>query len=45
MVVAVKKVRGARLLGAAWKTKPVRAASTVVAGQRRQDVAKKETEQ
>lgn len=44
MVVAVKKVRGARLLGAAWKTKPVRA-TTVVAGQRRQDVAKKETEQ
>ncbi len=45
MVVAVKKVRGARLLGAAWKTKSVRSASTVVAGQRRQDIAKKETEQ
>ncbi len=45
MVVAVKKVRGARLLGAAWKAKPVRSASPVVAGQRRQDVAKKETEQ
>ncbi len=44
MVVAVKKVRGARLLGAAWKTVPVRTAHTVVAGQRRQDAVKKEVE-
>lgn len=44
VVVAVKKVRGARLLGAAWKTAPVRAPHTMVAGQRRQDVVKKEAE-
>jgi len=42
LVVAVKKVRGARLLGARWKAAPVRAASPAVAGQRRQDVIKKE---
>lgn len=45
MVVAVKKVRGARLMEAAWKAAPVRAAKPVVAGQRRQDIAKKENEQ
>jgi hypothetical protein len=45
IVVAVKKVKGPRLLGKAWKAQPVRATSTAVAGQRRQDVAKKETEQ
>jgi len=42
LLVAVKKVRGTRLLGAAWKASPVRAGSPAVAGQRRQDVAKKE---
>jgi SAM-dependent methyltransferase len=42
LVVAVKKVRGTRLLGARWKAAPVRAASPAVAGQRRQDVIKKE---
>ncbi|MDH4478904.1 MAG: methyltransferase domain-containing protein [Rhodoferax sp.] len=42
LLVAVKKVRGTRLLGAAWKAAPVRAASPVVAGQRRQDMTKKE---
>jgi SAM-dependent methyltransferase len=45
MLVAVKKVRGARLLGAAWKAAPVRAATTVVAGQSRQDMVKKDGEQ
>lgn len=45
VLVAVKKVRGARLLGAAWKAAPVRAASPVAAGQRRQDIVKKGSEQ
>ena len=45
VLVAVKKVRGARLLGAAWKAPPLRAASPVAAGQRRQDIVKKESEQ
>ena len=45
MLVAVKKVRGARLLGAARKAAPVRAATTVVAGQSRQDMVKKDGEQ
>lgn len=45
VLVAVKKVRGTRLLGAAWKAAPVRAASTVVAGQSRQDMVKKEAAQ
>ncbi|MFM6992544.1 MAG: class I SAM-dependent methyltransferase [Rhodoferax sp.] len=43
MVVAVKKVRGARLMGAAWRSKRLRAASAVAAGQRRQDMTNKET--
>jgi len=45
VLVAVKKVRGTRLLGATWKAVPVRAATTVVAGQRRQDMVKKDAEQ
>jgi SAM-dependent methyltransferase len=45
MVVAVKKVRGARLLGATWRSKRVRATRAVVAGQRRQDMTNKETKQ
>ena len=45
MVVAVKKVRGARLMGAAWKATPVRAAKPAVAGQRRQEGVNKEKEQ
>ena len=43
MVVAVKKVRGTRLLGATWRSKRVRSASVVAAGQRRQDITNKET--
>ena len=42
MVVAVKKVRGTRLLGATWRSKRVRSASVVAAGQRRQDITNKE---
>ena len=45
VLVAVKKVRGTRVLGATWKAAPVRAATTVVAGQRRQDIVKKDAEQ
>ena len=45
MVVAVKKVRGARLMGATWRSKRLRAASAVAAGQRRQDMTNKETKQ
>jgi len=44
VLVAVKKVRGTRLLGATWKPAPVRAATTAVAGQRRQDMVKKDAE-
>ena len=43
MVVAVKIVRGTRLLGATWRSKRVRSASVVAAGQRRQDITNKET--
>ncbi len=45
MVVAVKKVRGARLLGATWRPKRLRATRAVTAGQRRQDMTNKETKQ
>ncbi len=45
VLVAVKKVRGTRLLGATWKAAPVRASTTVVAGQRRQDMVKRDAEQ
>ena len=45
VLVAVKKVRGTRLLGATWKAAPVRAATAVVAGQRRRDMVKKDEKQ
>ena len=45
VLVAVKKVRGTRLLGATWKAAPVRAGAAVVAGQRRRDMVKEDADQ
>ena len=44
VLVAVKKVRGTRLLGATWKAAPVRAGAAVVAGQRRRDMVKEDAD-
>ena len=44
MVVAVKKVRGLRLMGPAWKAKKVRAGNPVSASRQAQDATRRETD-